>query len=141
LETTNAQEVLHLHSHDSCSQIVSADTMGIVASTLCLIHCVSMPFLITLLPMIGLQFLSGHTTHRILAFFVVAFACLAIIPSYLKHRNAIILISMLVGVTIVLIATFGSGKFFADSLELPLITVGNLIVVATHLRNRQLCKH
>jgi hypothetical protein len=121
--------------------MVSMDTLGIVASTVCLIHCASMPFLITLLPMIGLEFLKGHTAHRVLAFFVVAFACLAIVPGYLKHRNTPILIAMLSGVGIVLLATFGSGTLFADNLELPLITVGNVIVVITHLRNRRLCHH
>jgi hypothetical protein len=141
LETTNTHEVVHLHDHDACNRAVSMDTLGIVASTVCLIHCASMPFLITLLPMVGLEFLKGHTAHRVLAFFVVAFACLAIFPGYLKHRDTAVLISMLTGVGIVLLATFGSGALFADNFELPLITVGNLIVVLTHLRNRRLCKH
>ena len=141
LESTNIQEGVHSHDHGTCSQVVSVDTLGIVASTICLIHCAAMPFLITVLPLIGLEFLQGHTAHRVLAFFVVAFACLAIIPGYVNHRNAPILMAMLLGVSIVLLATFGSGRLFSDNLELPLITVGNLIVVATHLRNRRLCKH
>ena len=100
-----------------------------------------MPFLIALLPMVGLEFLKGHATHRLLAFLVVGFACLAIVPGYLGHRRASVLISMMFGVSIVLLATFGSGVLFGENLELPLITVGNIIVVVTHLRNRRLCKH
>ncbi len=142
METTEiSRELLPVHDQDACSKAVSMDTLGIVASTVCLIHCASMPILITILPMIGLEFLQGHTAHRVLAFFVVAFALLAIIPGYLQHHKPPILLSMIAGVGIVLFATFGSGNLFPDSYELPLITAGNLIVVFTHLRNRRLCKH
>ena len=45
---------------------------------------------------------------------------------------------MIIGVSLVLTATFGSGSLFPESFELPLITVGNLLVVFTHWRNRNL---
>jgi hypothetical protein len=128
------------HSHQASTNTLSMDMLGIVASTLCLIHCAAMPLVITFLPLLGLKFLEGHAAHYFLAAFVVAFALLAIVPGYLKHKKTIVLVSMLVGVGFVVLATFGSGRLFSDSLELPLITVGNLIVVVTHLRNRGLCK-
>jgi hypothetical protein len=134
-------ELVPVHDTETCAKAISMDTLGIVASTICLIHCAGMPFLVSLLPLIGFQFLQGHAAHHILAFFVVAFAFLAIVPGYVQHRNTAILVAMLAGVSTVIFATFGSGLLFPESFELPLITVGNLIVVFTHLRNRRLCKH
>ncbi|MDR3612211.1 MAG: MerC domain-containing protein [Candidatus Obscuribacterales bacterium] len=128
------------NSHQASDNTLSMDTLGIVASTLCLIHCAAMPLVITFLPILGLRFLEGHAAHHFLAGFVVAFALLAIVPGYLKHRKTSVLLSMLAGVGIVLLATFGADRLFSENLELPLITVGNLIVVMTHLRNRGLCK-
>jgi hypothetical protein len=128
------------NSHQATDNTLSMDTLGIVASTLCLIHCAAMPLVITFLPILGLRFLEGHAAHYVLAGFVIAFALLAIVPGYLKHRKTSVLLAMLAGVGIVLLATFGAGRLFAENLELPLITAGNLIVVVTHLRNRGLCK-
>ncbi len=116
------------------------DSLGIAASVICMVHCISMPLLIGVLPVIGMSFLEGHMAHRILAFFVVAFALAAVLPAYIKHRRLPVLIAMIVGVGLVLTATFGAGKAFPESYELPLITVGNLIVVFTHWRNRNLVK-
>lgn len=103
-----------------------------------MVHCVSMPLLVSILPSIGMTFLEGHAAHQILAFFVVGFALAAVLPAYLKHRRKAVLWSMIIGVSLVLTATFGSGTLFPESFELPLITVGNLLVVLTHWRNRNL---
>jgi peptidoglycan/LPS O-acetylase OafA/YrhL len=99
-----------------------------------------MPFLCAVLPVMGMSCLQGHAAHQILAFFVVLFAFAAVFPAYLKHRNRAVLGAMIAGVAMVLIATFGAGNVFPDSYELPLITCGNLLVVAAHWRNRALTK-
>ncbi len=95
-----------------------------------------MPFLIAMLPVWGMSCLEGHAAHHILAFFVVVFACAAVLPAYLKHRDIAVINTMLLGVGTVLFATFGTGSLFPDSYELPLITLGNLLVVCAHWRNR-----
>ncbi len=125
------------------ASISSFDMLGIAASTICLIHCMAMPFVITLLPLIGWQFLAGKLAHEILAAFVFCFAMFAIVPGYLKHHEKSVLMGMLFGLGLVVIATFLCGWFLPDKLELPLITAGNLILVVTHWHNHHLssCKH
>jgi len=134
-----------VHSHADAVAIVSLDTLGMAASTICLIHCMIMPLIMSSLPLLGLKWhcLNTDTAHRILAFFVIAFALSAIVPGYLKHRHSNILASMIAGLSLVLIATFACGFALPEALEVPLITVGNLILVATHWQNRKLsdCKH
>jgi len=56
-------------SHKAARTILSLDTLGIAASSLCLVHCLAMPFLIAALPFLGLQFLEGNFAHRLLAGF------------------------------------------------------------------------
>jgi len=124
-------------SHKAARTILSLDTLGIAASSLCLVHCLAMPFLIAALPFLGLQFLEGNFAHRLLAGFVIAFALFAVLPGYLKHRHKAVLAAMCIGLGLVLIATFGVHH---EQWELPLISIGNLILVGTHLRNRGLLK-
>jgi hypothetical protein len=81
--------------------------------------------------------------HEVLAGFVVSFALFAIVPGYLKHRQGVVLWGMVLGLFLVLTATFLCGATLPESLEIPEITLGNLILVATHWRNRSLsaCRH
>ena len=133
---------VHPHSHAGHEHSVvkpgTLDLLGIGASVLCMVHCLAMPLVIGILPALGLTFLEGHGAHQLLAFFVVGFALAAVLPAYLKHRKTVVLLSMIVGIGLVLAATFGSGTAFPESYELPLITFGNLLVVVTHWRNRHL---
>ncbi|HEY9718691.1 MAG TPA: MerC domain-containing protein [Trichormus sp.] len=130
----------HAHTDEPNHVIASMDTLGIAASSLCLVHCLAMPLVVGILPLVGLKFLEGHPAHVTLAFFVLTFALLAIVPGYLKHRRGDILAMMLVGVGLVLYATFLAQFTLGESAEIPIITVGNLILVFTHLRNRALHK-
>jgi hypothetical protein len=120
--------------------VASMDALGICASTLCLFHCLAMPFVIGALPLLGLKFLEGHAAHVVLAGFVLAFALSAVVPGYLKHRRKDILFMMLAGLSVVLYATFIAQYTVGESWEVPLISIGNLTLVATHLRNRALCR-
>lgn len=133
----------HAKAHARAVAIGSFDNLGMAASTICLIHCLMMPFVITMLPIVGWQCLESTHAHHILAVFVFAFALFAIVPGYLKHRRTGILISTIVGLSLVLIATFFCGYSLPESLELPLISAGNLLLVATHWQNRKLtaCDH
>ncbi len=115
------------------------DNMGILASSLCMIHCLTLPFLISVLPLVGMQFLESDFTHEILAFFVLAFACLAVVPAYLKHKKLRVLVCMSIGLFFVLFATFAH-QVLGECFEMPLISIGNIFVVAAHLQNKKLCK-
>jgi hypothetical protein len=139
----DASEEEHRQEHTASTAIVSLDTLGITASTLCIIHCMAMPFVITMLPFLGWQFLEGKMAHHVLAAFVITFALTAVVPGYFKHRRREVLASMLLGLGLVLYATFAPASILPENLELPLITIGNIILVATHWRNRSLslCQH
>ena len=128
---------------ESTATISSFDMLGIAASSICLVHCLSMPFIISLLPVIGWQFLAGKLAHQILAAFVFTFALFAIVPGYFKHHNKTVLLAVLTGLTLVGLATFVCGSVLPENLELPMITAGNLILVIAHWKNHHLasCHH
>lgn len=130
----------HQEHHKKVQTTLLLDNLGIAASTLCLIHCMAMPFLIAFLPFMGLQFLEGELAHRVIALFVFGFAIFAIGPGYMQHRRKQVLVATVFGLTLVAGALLVAGPFFGEQYELPFITTGNLILVVTHLRNRKLCQ-
>lgn len=137
----SAQESMaHQEHHKKVQTTVLLDNLGIAASTLCLIHCMAMPFLIAVLPFLGLQFLEGELAHRVIALFVFAFAIFAIGPGYMQHRKKQVLYATIFGLSLVAGALLVAGPMFGEQYELPFITTGNLILVITHLRNRKLCQ-
>ncbi len=137
----------HLHhtrrSGGFFSLLPCADTLGICASMLCLVHCAVLPLAISLLPALGGKFIHDDRTHFFLVFFVLAFCLFGILPGYVRHARKNVLFFMLSGVSLVLFATFLAAGTIGERFEIPIITVGNLLVVLAHWRNRALlsCQH
>jgi|SRR5271170_1594371 len=125
--------------HTSKSETIKLlDMLGVGASSLCAVHCVLTPLIIGFLPAISARFLSNQTAHQFLAFWVIFFCLTAIVPAYLRHKRASILTLMIVGLSLVLFATYFAAKTVGESWELPCITLGNFTLIAAHLKNRKL---
>lgn len=116
----------------------NADNLGIIASAVCVVHCVALPIVALALPTLASRMGNDHLTHYVLALFVVAFCLFAIIPGYRRHRHSHVLAGMVLGVGLVLFATFAADGMLGPYWEMPIITLGNIIVVSAHLRNRKL---
>ncbi len=76
-------ELNRIHSSNSNWR----DSVGIIASIGCAIHCAAMPFVIAYLPAMGLSFLADEGFHKwmVLVCFLIAIA--AFIPGIRQHRN------------------------------------------------------
>lgn len=135
----------HIHgetdSHDKLlnkKAILSLDNLGIAASVICLIHCMAMPFVVALLPFLGLSFLESHESHLWLGAIIIGLALVSIIPGYLKHKRKRILSGMIVGIALVLAGSYLSHIFhILHEHELWILIAGNLILVTTHLFNKK----
>lgn len=120
-----------------------ADMLGMAASLLCMVHCLALPALLLLAPTMTAGLAHDDRTHYCLAMFVTMFCLLGILPGYMQHSQKKVLWMMILGLSLVLLATFASALMLGESLEIPIITVGNLLVVSAHYRNRKLlaCSH
>jgi hypothetical protein len=131
------------HNHRSLELF---DALGIVASAVCMVHCLALPVVMATLPF-TMTWLGHDNVHYLLAGWVLLFCMAAIVPGYLKHRQPNILILMLIGLSLVLTATFCLHLGLPESVEIPMITLGNVLVIIAHWRNRSLnhahvnCKH
>jgi len=115
--------------------IKTADVLGIGASGLCAIHCLVMPFVISALPFLGTG-VSEEAVHWTLAGFVITFCFMGILPGYFQHHKHRVLYPMLCGLTLVLLATF----CLDEAMELPVITLGNALIITSHFLNRKYMK-
>lgn len=83
------------------------DSIGIVASIGCAIHCAAMPFVIAYLPALGLSFLADEGFHKWMALICFLIAIMAFLPGLRMHRNWIPVSIGGVGLTFITFAAFG----------------------------------
>ena len=83
------------------------DSLGIVASIGCAIHCAAMPFVIAYLPALGLSFLADEGFHQWMAVACFLIAIAAFLPGIKKHKNLLPVTMGGVGLVLITFAAFG----------------------------------
>jgi hypothetical protein len=116
------------------------DIAGVFASTICTVHCLLLPLVVLLLPVLAKPLLQHDYVHMALAGFVFTFCLMAFIPGYLKHRDARLLWFGGMGVALVFFATFVARQW-GEVVEASVITAGNTVIIFCHLLNRKLLAH
>lgn len=117
-----------------------ADRVGATASFLCAIHCALLPFVLALLPFLGLEFLADHRFERGFVMFACALALLALVSGFRRHHGARPLMLAIPGLLLLVV-----GVTFAESwsvvLHSVLVTCGGLLVASAHFVNLYIDRH
>lgn len=110
------------------------DRVGATASMLCAVHCALLPFVLALLPLIGLEFLAGHTFERIFVSCAAVLACASLVTAYRRHRRPHALFLMVPGIALLVIGV-------AVNLDVHVlvhttcVVTGGLLVASAHVVN------
>jgi hypothetical protein len=115
------------------------DASGMSMSLLCAVHCALMPLVVTILPWIGLGILAEDGAESIL---LGLSASLGIASSYLGyrvHRSGWSVILLAAGLGLLASGRIVEGWEY-ETIGLPLLVGGGLVVASSHLLNRRLCQ-
>lgn len=119
-----------------------ADKIGSVLSSLCAVHCMCMPVLIGLLPMIGLSFLGSHRFEHIACVTMILLAAACIWSGCRIHRRWGLLVLLCAGAAVVLYTQFAGPpeekETRADWHEAIAMFVGGALIATSHLINLKL---
>ncbi len=118
--------------------LINLDALGFSASAICAVHCLAMPFVITLLPVIGLSFLAHPAFEASLIVSGLIIGALSLSHGYLKHHHNLLPI-------LVLSAGFGMiaiGHLETfETYEFLIVSFGASLVATAHILNYRLMKH
>lgn len=114
-----------------------ADRIGAIASFLCAIHCAALPFLLALLPVLGLEFLADHRFERGFVLFACVLASLSLVRGYRRHRRPLSLALALPGVALLLLGVTAAENY-SVALHSVLVTCGGVLLASAHFANLRL---
>jgi hypothetical protein len=112
------------------------DALGTTVSVACAIQCTVFPFIIGVLPLLGLGFLAGDGIEKV---FLATSAVLAVSSftwGFRHHRQLYIFLFLFSGFGLVY---FGRA-WVNDTVELPFVVSGAMLIAGGHLLNRRLCQ-
>ena len=120
---------------------VSADTLGITASTACMAHCAVTPLLLAFAPGLAHYVPGDETVHRLLAVLVLSAGAFALARGYRVHCRLIVLVGFAAGAVLVLTGAL-AGELLGSHVAEVLVTVtGSAAMVTSHWKNRAFCNN
>lgn len=110
------------------------DRVGATASLLCAVHCALLPFVLALLPLLGLAFLAGPLFERIFVACAVSLAVGSLVLAYRRHRRPHALLLMLPGIALLLFGIFVD-VHTAVLVHTASVVTGGVLVASAHVTN------
>jgi hypothetical protein len=107
------------------------DGIGMLASTLCAIHCVFAPLLLSTLPLWGIGFLANQWVEVILIIVSLFLGSVSLGAKFFNHRKILPLLILLIGFGLIAL-----GHFFGnDNLDAIFVPLGGFTIAISHLIN------
>lgn len=120
--------------------IAFADKFAVSSSTLCVIHCVALPFLIGVFPAVGASFLAHESFHFWLLGLVIPSSAFALLLGCRKHKNRSILAAGTFGVAVLILAALFGHDFVGEEGERLATLFAATIIALAHIYNFKLCR-
>lgn len=99
-------------------------------------HCLMLPVLIPLLPLVGASIFAGETFEHIVLFMSLVIGAIALFAGFHKyHRKLYPLYSLAIGGVI-----YFNKDMFGEEWKPLVLTVGAVLIVSSHILNIKLCK-
>jgi hypothetical protein len=109
------------------------DGAAIGLSGLCLLHCLALPFLVGVLPLL-MPFAESHL-HAQMLYFAVPLSIIAVGIGYARHRSARVVVAAAAGLALLIVgATVAHGSLGVVADRLFTVS-GSVVLAAAHLWN------
>lgn len=114
------------------------DKAGMTVSWLCAFHCLMMPFLISMFPVIGLSLIADERIEWLLIGTSFLIGMVSLLPTYFRQHKKIRTITLFVfGIVFLILAH----EMFEDKnyYQIPTLILGAIMITSAHFINRRLC--
>jgi predicted branched-subunit amino acid permease len=117
------------------------DGMAVLLSGTCMVHCLVLPLLVTVLPIMqGNSLLDEQTFHLIMLLFILPTSLIALTIGCRKHKDRLTMVLGAVGLFILTFTALLGHEVFGLVGERFVTTVGGLILALAHIQNFRRCR-
>lgn len=123
------------------SVAIPIDQLGIWTSTICVIHCLVTPIVLSV-SAVSAHFLpSEERTHRIIAVVIATLGALALVRGYRSHRSLRVLLTMIAGLSCIFAGAFWGDRLPSHGAEVLITLIGSGFMITAHRMNHTFCRN
>ena len=111
------------------------DRLAVFFSGLCIVHCLSLPVLFAVFPILSVRFSDDTLFHAILLLGILPTSCIALLLGHRHHRSARILTLGMLGMSILVFAVSVGHSQYGSAAETWISIAGSVVLGIAHWLN------
>jgi hypothetical protein len=111
------------------------DRIAISLSTICIVHCLAMPFVVAMLPVVALTFGNDGHFHALMLWLVVPTSAIGFSLGYRVHRSARIVVAGAVAVAVLALVALWGHDHWDPRFEVTVNVAASILLAIAHWRN------
>lgn len=115
------------------------DTVAAVLSGVCMLHCLALPLVFTLLPIVNVSLLSEQTFHLVMIVFILPVSVVALSIGCRQHKDLTTFVLGTIGLSILTFTAVAGHTLFGVTGERLVTSLGGLILASAHIQNYRAC--
>ena len=116
------------------------DGLAIVLSGTCMVHCLALPLLVTLFPIVQGSLLDEEYFHLIMLLLILPTSLIALTVGCRKHKDRWTIALGVIGLTVLTITALFGHDLFGMVGERIVTSAGGVVLAAAHIRNYLSCR-
>jgi hypothetical protein len=117
------------------------DTLAVIISALCALHCLALPVLLLLFPLLIGSVFTDEDFHRLILWIILPTSVIAVAAARYRHPDIRVLMWVGGGMALLLFAALWAHDHAPRWVDVSLTTIGGLILAIGHIRNLRLSRH
>lgn len=111
------------------------DRIAISLSTICIVHCLAMPFIVAILPVAALTFGTDGHFHALMLWLVVPTSAIGFSLGYRVHHSARIVVAGTVAVAVLALVALWGHDHWEPRFETTVNVAASILLAIAHWRN------
>ena len=121
-------------------QAPTLDSLAVILSGTCMLHCLALPVLVTLFPIVQGSLLEEQYFHLIMLGLILPTSLIALTVGCRKHKDPVTIALGATGLVTLTITALIGHELFGVLGERIVTTLGGLILASAHIQNYRCCR-
>ena len=121
-------------------QAPTLDSLAVILSGTCMVHCLALPVLVTLFPIVQGSLLEEQYFHLIMLGLILPTSLIALTVGCRKHKDPVTIALGAAGLVTLTVTALIGHEIFGVLGERIVTTIGGLILASAHIQNYRCCR-
>jgi hypothetical protein len=117
------------------------DRIAVVLSSICMLHCLALPFLLTIVPITQGAFMDEQLFHLVMLVLILPVSLIALTIGCRQHKDRLTIVLGSIGIVILAFTAFFGHDWFGLAGERVVTSFGGLILAGAHIQNYRICRN